>query len=99
MAWTKEIVERKLVNTRSFEYFIENGGCLQLSVCGVSLLFYANCDNTVSAYFEYIPSSNNDIESAKEFCMYAKTYLKTKLSQRSDNSIMTSHCIKPIVID
>lgn len=99
MSWTKDAVEEKLGRSCACKQFIENGGYLRLNVCDVPLLFFANCDDTVSAYFEYIPSHNADMYCAKEFCRFAIPYLTRHLSNRSKDAIMTSYCIKPIRID
>ena len=99
MNWTKDTVEEKLGRNSACKQFVENGGYLRLYVCDVSLLFFANCDDTVSVYFEYIPSHNADISYAKEFCKYAIPYLTRYLSNRSKDTIMTSYCIHPIRID
>lgn len=99
MTWTKETVERALFNADSCSRFIENKGRLKVDVCGVSLLFFANCDNTVSAYYEYLPSCNDDMVCAREFCRHAIPYLKDILVRHSDKILCSEHCIKPIIID
>ena len=99
MGWTKQTVEEKLNKTSSCKNFIDNGGYLRLNVCNISLLFFANCDDTVSVYYEYLPSHENNIAYAEEFCKFAVPYLTSHLSNRSKDALMTSYCIKPIQID
>ena len=99
MAWTKETVESKLAHISSVDAFIQNGGVLKLKVCGTYLLFIANNDNTVSAYYEYLPSSMKVVSCVNDFLLYAIPYLTRGLSERSENTLLSPYCIEPICID
>lgn len=99
MGCTKESVERALFNSGSCDSFIQNYGRLRVDVCGVPLLFFANCDNTVSVYYEYLPSCSGDIACAREFCKHAIPCLKEILVKHSDKILSSEYSIKPIRID
>lgn len=99
MNWTKEDVEYKLAHIGSVDVFIQNGGVLKLKVCGTHLLFIANIDNTVSAYYEYLPSSMEVARCVYDFLLYAIPYLTRCLSERSKNTLLSPYCIEPICID
>lgn len=99
MAWTKESVEATLINNNLFDEFIQKGGLLKLCVCGTHLLFFANNNDTVSVFYEYVPSNMEMTKCANEFCLHAIPFLSKRLAERSNRTLLTSYCIEPIYID
>lgn len=99
MAWSQETVEARLTRTNSFNAFIENGGFLKLQVCGTGLLFFANTDDTISAYYEMLPHCPESARCALEFCSYAIPYLTNRLSEHRDRTFCSPYCIEPIIIE
>lgn len=97
MNWTKETVEEFLNNENAINMFI-NHGFLRLQINEVSLLFFPNTDDTVSMYYEYLPSKNKFID-IENFYLYAIKYLEKQLSQHNKKNLLSSHCINPINID
>lgn len=98
MGWTEEKVERALLNSGSLSSFIENNGRLKVEVCGESLLFFANCNDTVSAYYEYLPV-HSAVACTREFCKYAIPYLEKILIKHRDEILPSEYCIKTIRLD